>query len=318
MNCCRKKEPPKNGITRSSFPFDRITVRGAENVKAVVEHEDCCRMKAVVPIPREQAPWPASRFFPLCRHYDEGTDWVLPHLDDGDPDYAPCRAYLDKRFAPGTFDISACVKEAVDGLEKPKSRETDKELDEIFVRAIAGRFCPKGGLEFTPEFQEDTGNQLLEVMDQFNPFRYFRARRSVPRVYRFMEDAVQANGGPSKIATASAGHGAFSMQKHGANLLREVYANPDREAKDLFLDVVPTPETVRSVRKETTLGGLLDKPAKPGSSFLIIDLVNAAKEDPQMWRPFSPGGDRVCAAVPALFEFLEAVRQEVRSRKKIE
>lgn len=300
-----------NGITRS-FIGDTVEIRGASLVKAAEENGELCRFAEVAPN-LEDLPFILRQYFPRSRIYDKVGGLFLPMTGDKDPFYAPCRKLLERKFKPASFDISPYVKQAADALEQNKS---DKELEAAFVRGLMNRFCPHGK-DIPDNIIKNCRSQLNEPTEALNPVKRVRAKRNVPKVYRFFEDAIKDEGLPKERTVTTVGHGAFSAQFHGAPILKQLYKDPTQNVERMFADMVRVKSVGRMVKKDTTFGGILKKPAVAGKTIIKLDLINASKETRDHAWSFGRGTNyRRCLAEPAILEFVKAVKAELLARKK--
>lgn len=303
--------------------IDIVTITDPETITALSSGNDLARLDSVHTTPSTM-PWIMRRYFKKGRMWNNSFGYFMPFRENQET----TRSYLGAKFTPGSYDVSEYVNKAVDILldkEKMSKKEAaDNELNAAFVNAIGARFISSS----LPQDVLKTGEtQVKGVGDSFIPFKCPRSEKGIDFTCRFMRDKLNENGDvkaynlPDNFPMDVA-HSIFGGAVHGANALRTLAENPDKDVELIMCQRDGVTESVaRVVVKDSSLGGILpsNNPARVGKTLIVLKIGPAARATGKLEFAFGSGTDmRRCCAEPAILEFMKSVQKELKNRMDAE
>lgn len=295
--------------------LDIIRLNTPGVISDVLSHADVTRVTGAIE-KTSDLPWLFRWFLPKTRFlWVSRYAWFLPFRTDDHPTYAPCRAYLDNRFAQ-TVDNSANVKRLAQLLTDKTHEASERELSDESIHAIWAYIVPPGHPPIPDEHLEAASKQIGSIPESFFPWRFLNNGGTVG-IFEYVEDVLKKIGvtSPPQELPVDVGHVFFAMALNSPMILEEIRKNPDDELISILSRLGPVENAMRMVKRESSLGGLLpnDEPAVPKKTVILPELRLAAKETGDLSFVFQAGpGQRVCAAKDVLLKFYAEVQEEVR------
>lgn len=306
-------------VSRITIPFllDLVTVSTYADLQTLQNSGTIDRMNTA---DITSLPFPFRQYFSLSRFYHTPTSsWFQPMRSSSDPTYAPCRAFLDDRFARAR-DMTPFATRAADILCGPDP--SDRDLVDVCVRAIWQYMVDVGHPGFSDSLIDDVMKQIGTITEVLNPFTVFPAAKPTARVFDHAEQTLKqtANDEFNKLPKAvipDVAHVFFAMENNAVPFLREIAKNPHKELDDILLDLAVVPTVLRMCKEDGTLGGLLpeDKPARSGKTIVQIDTKAIGEERRDAYFAFAVQPGRECAAEAVIRKFLVSVQEELRRRQ---
>lgn len=290
--------------------IDMLQISSTRAATHALSTGDLVRVSEAIPEP-ENLPWLFRNWFPVSRFQSDTYGLFMPMRGD-QAKYADTRAFLVAAFAPGKFDLAKHARATATLLVDPDRLPDDKTLGTAFARAMTSRFTTR--LAELDNVIENAHNQTGSVTDAMIPWRRMSAARNMPKVYDFFHEELQGRGLP-KSAAVDVAHSVFASLINGPGVLREVAANPNEDASDLFVRLGKVKEVLRMVTRETTLAGMVspDRPVYPGTTMVRINIRNAARDTGDIaWAFGSGSSQRRCVAEGELIRFVRAVQSELQ------
>jgi len=286
----------KKGFLRINVPLvgvDLLLIKDAETIKKATSSGDLVRIDAVTP-DANNLQWLIRNFLSNARFYSKPFGWFMPMREKNS---GRTKAYLDTKFKHGAFDVSGYAKDAVDVLlNKKKNKKSDEALQSIFVNALGARFFLPGE-EYEPEVIKEARKAVRDECSKTGDIEKYNLPKDCP-----MDIA----------------HPLFVGVVDGPDCLRKLAEDPSQSVETAMCQRDKVVKNIpRMVKKDSTLGGLLPekKPAYVGKTVILLGIGGIAAATNDRAFAFGTGSkDRRCAAEPAIFEFLEAVKKELQSR----
>lgn len=322
-------------FSRTKVPgLDMVTIHGASAIEVVLASGDTKRVSESGRTLSDLSPllhW----YFPMTRYYNESNKtFFMAFRDDEDETYAPCRAFLEGKYAQER-DLSAYVQRAADVLCKPGATagegdeevgaesvaDGDEELAKVAVQAMWAYMVPEGHPEIPEEIIKAAGEQLDSPTKSFVPWKVVSAKMGVPKVYSYVENTLELLDEKDELpaeAAVDGAHGLFVMQRHGPKFLRAVARlGDDDSVEDMFGQLGLTQSSMRMCVRDGTLGGVLgDEEARAFKTLVLLDIGGASKEVGGLLYAFGAGpGERRCVAGIAVIKLATEVLEEVRRRR---
>lgn len=98
--------------------------------------------------------------------------------------------------------------------------------------------------------------------------------------------------------------------------LRRVNEHPDIPVETLFTRHAPTPQVLRIAVKDSTVGGLLPKPARAGRTVFLFKIGQAAAQTGDLRFTFGTGGpERLCVFQDFFLSFMSDLQVALRERR---
>eukprot|EP00581_Thalassiosira_minuscula_P019977 CAMPEP_0183713788 /NCGR_PEP_ID=MMETSP0737-20130205/8536_1 /TAXON_ID=385413 /ORGANISM="Thalassiosira miniscula, Strain CCMP1093" /LENGTH=345 /DNA_ID=CAMNT_0025942627 /DNA_START=617 /DNA_END=1657 /DNA_ORIENTATION=- len=312
----------KKGFLRINVPLvgvDLLLIKDAETIKKATSSGDLVRIDAVTP-DANNLQWLIRNFLSNARFYSKPFGWFMPMREKNS---GRTKAYLDTKFKHGAFDVSGYAKDAVDVLlNKKKNKKSDEALQSIFVNALGARFFLPGE-EYEPEVIKEARKALPNIADSLNPLKHRSSRKAVKQTCTYVRDECSKTGDIEKYnlpkdCPMDIAHPLFVGVVDGPDCLRKLAEDPSQSVETAMCQRDKVVKNIpRMVKKDSTFGGLLPetKPAYVGKTVILLGIGGIAAATNDRAFAFGTGSkDRRCAAEPAIFEFLEAVKKELQSR----
>ena len=341
------------GFTRTRLPgLDLVTIEDPDKISMVGALPEVERLAAVVPDP-DNLPWLFRWYMPKTRFYNPTLGgWFLPFRGgvSVDPTYAPCRAFLDARFAQPR-DLSAYVSATVDLLmdiaggsgddddkkkKKKKGGPSDRQLADVAIQAVWRYIVPDGEPPLDDARLDEADRQVVSPVDSFLPWKVLRGVPGLSSLYAWTDKLLQrlgwrgteGDGGDDAVpgtplpdpAVTDTAHVLLALRINAPPVLRRIAELRDEDADlaAVLSAVGPVERAPRMTTRESTLGGLLpdDAPALPRSTVVMLGIRAAAKTSGDVSYVFAAGpGTRECAARGVLEGYFGDVRDELIRRR---
>lgn len=296
------------GYERTTIPciIDRINVTDPELIRKITAHPDVDRIHGV---PTTDKPWWIKAYFPTTRFLDRSDDMFVPLTSTRDERYSGRRGYVEDKVKDG---VSAEDVKKIAFLMHTKAPQ--EELERAVVNGVNRRFY---GKDVPNEVVESAGKTCDKLVDAVTS-GYFPAVHHQGKVLDFIEANPDGLGGcPVADFSHHIGAAVQLLTPSCQYLLEE--KNRNREVRDIFTqdDMPTTIQTPRIALRDTTIDGLLDKPAKKNWTVFILQIREAAAQTKDTLFTFGAGVDeRQCAFKFAFQQLMADLQAELARLEK--
>ncbi|CAN0152582.1 unnamed protein product [Ectocarpus sp. 6 AP-2014] len=297
---------PGPGYTRVDIPFviDRILVTDAELIRKIADHPDVDRVHGV---PTKERPWWINAYFPATRFIDRQDEMFVPLTSTSDPNYEHRRTYVEEMVKDGVAEED--VKKIAYLMHTGAPQD---ELERAVVNGVNRRFFGQDIPADIVEHSSKTANTIGDALSS----GYFPTLRHQGKVMDFIEQNNELHQG-CPVADFSHHIGAAAQLLTPSCQFLHKEKDRSRAILDIFTQQGDMPMTVATPRiaiKDSTLGGLLKKPAKAKWTMFILNIRQAAAETKDSLFTFGAGVDKRQCAFRFAFQKLMADLQTELAR----
>lgn len=281
---------------------DVVFVSDAEQIRLVERSGDVDRLHRYE---TADLPWWIRSFFKATKFHDAERDlWFCPMEPTSNPTYRQRRAYLEEKTALGYS--KADVHAVATLLESGASDEfLAREMVQIVNRRFFGGEVPLPIIHAAKFTLQNLGEALL-------PWKYRRGQASQRRIMDYCDRTL-----PRDVHRLDVGHNIGEVVQATAGALRRVAASPDTPVEQLFTANAPTPQVLRIAVRESTIDGLLGRPARAGWTVFILKIGRAAGQTGDIRFTFGTGdAERACVFQEFFLRFMKDLQDVLRERRK--
>ncbi|CAM9396375.1 unnamed protein product [Discosporangium mesarthrocarpum] len=278
---------------------DLVIVSDPEQIRQVAAHPQIDRLHAVS---TEEKPWWVRTLFPATRFWDQDDNYFVPLTSSTAPGYTHRRDYIKDKLVSGISkeDVALVARLLHEGA-------LDMDLTMAVVNAVNKRFFGEKGIP------EDVVKAALGTVDEISAgtmTSYWSAKRAQERVLKFIQSNPEDLGG---CPAADFSHHIGASAQLLTPACKYLYAqrNRDRPVLDIFTehDMPLTKRTLRIAVEDTTVDGLLDRPAIANRTVFILDIRNASAATKDPLFTFGAGVDqRQCMFKLVFQQFMEELQ----------